>query len=54
MKIVADSGNQYHILLLVADGQVSRAPDARPGELSVQEQDTIDAIVAARCVDTAR
>ncbi|EFJ43779.1 hypothetical protein VOLCADRAFT_119008, partial [Volvox carteri f. nagariensis] len=46
-RIVEQSGYQYHILLLVADGQVSRSSDLLPGQHSEQEQDTIDAIVEA-------
>lgn len=46
-KIVADSGGQYHILVIVADGQVSRPSDLAPGQLGSQEQATVDAIVAA-------
>ncbi|GLJ21356.1 hypothetical protein SUGI_0392770 [Cryptomeria japonica] len=47
MDIVEKSGGQYHILVIVADGQVSRSSDLEPGQLSPQEQKTIDAIVAA-------
>ncbi|KXZ45622.1 hypothetical protein GPECTOR_52g24 [Gonium pectorale] len=46
-RIVERSGNQYHILLLVADGQVSRSSDLPSHQHSSQEQDTIDAIVEA-------
>ncbi|GLI65260.1 hypothetical protein VaNZ11_008749 [Volvox africanus] len=46
-RIVEQSGYQYHILLLVADGQVSRSSDLLPGQHSDQEQDTIAAIVEA-------
>ena len=46
-QIVRASGGQYHILLIVADGQVTR-PEGMPAhEVSVQERDTIAAIVAA-------
>lgn len=38
---------QYHILLIVADGQVTRPSHLQAGEYSRQEQQTIDAIVAA-------
>ncbi|KAF5837568.1 Copine-domain-containing protein [Dunaliella salina] len=48
MRIVAAKGNQYHILLLVADGQVTRPTDMKKGQLSRQEKETIDAIVSAR------
>ncbi|GIL76913.1 hypothetical protein Vretimale_8622 [Volvox reticuliferus] len=46
-RIVEQSGYQYHILLLVADGQVSRSSDLLPGQHSDQEADTIAAIVEA-------
>jgi len=47
MRIVAAKGNQFHILLIVADGQVTRPVDLKKGQLSKQERETIDAIVAA-------
>lgn len=37
----------YHILLILADGQVTRGSDVAEGEFSRYEQDTIDAIVEA-------
>jgi E3 ubiquitin-protein ligase RGLG len=46
-QLTADSGNQFHVLLLVADGQVTRSADVADGELSPQEKDTIEAIVEA-------
>lgn len=46
-KLVADSGMQYHILIIVADGQVTRSSDLEPNMLSVQEHNTIEAIKAA-------
>lgn len=48
MKIVVESGNQYHILLLIADGQVTRSVDMPRGQASNQERATINAIVEAR------
>lgn len=48
VRTVEESGGQYHVLLIVADGQVTRSSDLRPGEFSPQERATIDAIVAAR------
>jgi E3 ubiquitin-protein ligase RGLG len=41
------SGNEFTILLLLADGQVTRSADVPPGQLSPQEADTVDALVAA-------
>ncbi|XP_068641049.1 E3 ubiquitin-protein ligase RGLG1-like [Aristolochia californica] len=45
--IVDHSGGQYHVLLIIADGQVTRSIDTDQGHLSPQEQDTINAIVKA-------
>ncbi|KAI5679277.1 hypothetical protein M9H77_10227 [Catharanthus roseus] len=47
MTIVEQSGGQYHVLLIIADGQVTRSPDTPHGQLSPQEQRTVDAIVEA-------
>ncbi|KAL9157401.1 hypothetical protein ABFS82_08G003000 [Erythranthe guttata] len=47
MTIVEKSGGQYHVLLIIADGQVTRYDDTEEGKLSEQEQKTIEAIVAA-------
>ncbi|KAJ8447723.1 hypothetical protein Cgig2_015086 [Carnegiea gigantea] len=47
IDIVEESHGQYHVLVIIADGQVSRPSDLPPGSLSSQEQETIDAIVAA-------
>ncbi|KAK9734212.1 hypothetical protein RND81_04G123100 [Saponaria officinalis] len=47
MTIVEQSGGQYHVLLIIADGQVTRSVDTEHGRLSPQEQKTVDAIVAA-------
>ncbi|KAH7670638.1 putative E3 ubiquitin ligase protein [Dioscorea alata] len=47
MNIVAQSGGQYHVLLIIADGQVTRSINTAHGQLSSQEQKTIDAIVKA-------
>ncbi|KAG2428161.1 hypothetical protein HXX76_011841 [Chlamydomonas incerta] len=46
-RIVEGSGGQYHILLLVADGQVSRPSGMPEHHKSEQEQETINAIVEA-------
>ncbi|KVI02503.1 hypothetical protein Ccrd_019257 [Cynara cardunculus var. scolymus] len=47
MTIVEQSGGQYHVLLIIADGQVTRSVDTEYGQLSPQEQNTVDAIVEA-------
>ncbi|WOL12798.1 E3 ubiquitin-protein ligase [Canna indica] len=47
MTIVEQSGGQYHVLLIIADGQVTRSVDTATGRLSPQEQKTVDAIVKA-------
>ncbi|PKI77104.1 hypothetical protein CRG98_002607 [Punica granatum] len=45
--IVEQSSGQYHVLLIIADGQVTRSVDTQTGQLSPQEQKTINAIVKA-------
>ncbi|KAJ6733659.1 COPINE FAMILY PROTEIN 1 [Salix koriyanagi] len=47
IDIVEKSGEQYHVLVIIADGQVTRNPDIPPGQLSPQEQATVNSIVAA-------
>ncbi|KHN27569.1 E3 ubiquitin-protein ligase RGLG2 [Glycine soja] len=47
MTIVEQSGGQYHVLVIIADGQVTKNVDTKHGKLSSQEQKTVDAIVAA-------
>ncbi|GAA0139063.1 calcium-binding protein [Lithospermum erythrorhizon] len=47
MTIVEESGGQYHVLLIIADGQVTRSSETPYGQLSLQEQKTVDAIVKA-------
>ncbi|KEH22094.1 E3 ubiquitin-protein ligase RGLG2-like protein [Medicago truncatula] len=47
MTIVEQSGGQYHVLVIIADGQVTRSVDTEYGKLSPQEQKTMDAIVRA-------
>lgn len=45
--IVEQSGGQYHVLLIIADGQVTRSVDTGHGQLSPQERKTVEAIVQA-------
>ncbi|KAL2246889.1 E3 ubiquitin-protein ligase RGLG2-like [Sesamum indicum] len=47
MTVVEQSGGQYHVLLIIADGQVTRSVDTEFGHLSPQEQKTVQAIVEA-------
>ncbi|KAL1205634.1 E3 ubiquitin-protein ligase RGLG4 [Cardamine amara subsp. amara] len=47
VDIVEKNGGQFHVLVIVADGQVTRGNDMAEGELSQQEKTTIDAIVNA-------
>ncbi|PIN27049.1 putative E3 ubiquitin ligase [Handroanthus impetiginosus] len=47
ITIVEKSGGQYHVLLIIADGQVTRSVDTSRGQLSPQERKTVDAIVKA-------
>ncbi|XVF61052.1 hypothetical protein PTKIN_Ptkin08bG0098000 [Pterospermum kingtungense] len=47
IDIVDRSNGQYHVLVIIADGQVTRNPDIPRGRLSPQEQETVDSIVAA-------
>ncbi|KAJ8768293.1 hypothetical protein K2173_021233 [Erythroxylum novogranatense] len=47
MTIVEQSGGQYHVLVIIADGQVTRSVDTESGRLSPQEQRTVQAIVEA-------
>ncbi|KAK3413113.1 hypothetical protein EUGRSUZ_I01722 [Eucalyptus grandis] len=47
MTIVEQSGGQYHVLVIIADGQVTRSVDTAPGQLSPQERKTVEAIVEA-------
>ena len=46
-EVVAAEEGAYHILLIVADGQVTRDSSTRDGQLSRQERATVDAIVEA-------
>lgn len=47
IDIVERSDGQYHVLVIIADGQVTRPPGLPPGRLSQQEQETVNSIVAA-------
>ncbi|KAL3512681.1 hypothetical protein ACH5RR_025398 [Cinchona calisaya] len=47
ITIVEQSGGQYHVLLIIADGQVTRSVDTDRGQLSSQERKTVEAIVKA-------
>ncbi|XVF16309.1 hypothetical protein REPUB_Repub10bG0020200 [Reevesia pubescens] len=47
MTIVEQSVGQYHVLVIIADGQATRSPDTQRGQLSSQEQNTVDAIAQA-------
>ncbi|KAJ7979154.1 E3 ubiquitin-protein ligase RGLG2-like protein [Quillaja saponaria] len=47
IDIVERSDGQYHVLVIIADGQVTRSPDTPPGKLSPQEKATVDSIFAA-------
>nr|KJB51127.1 hypothetical protein B456_008G202700 [Gossypium raimondii] len=47
ITIVEQSGGQYHVLLIIADGQVTRSVDTERGQLGPQETKTVEAIVKA-------
>ncbi|XVF54588.1 hypothetical protein PTKIN_Ptkin05aG0193400 [Pterospermum kingtungense] len=47
ITIVEQSGGQYHVLLIIADGQVTRSVDTERGQLGPQEKKTVEAIVKA-------
>ncbi|CAI8598897.1 unnamed protein product [Vicia faba] len=47
IDIVESNNGQYHVLVIIADGQVSRNPGTPHGKLSPQEQATISSIIAA-------
>uniref|UniRef100_A0A2P2K762 RING-type domain-containing protein n=1 Tax=Rhizophora mucronata TaxID=61149 RepID=A0A2P2K762_RHIMU len=47
IDIVEKSGGQFHVLVIIADGQVTRSVNTGNGELSPQEHNTIKSIVSA-------
>ncbi|XP_057949911.1 E3 ubiquitin-protein ligase RGLG4 [Malania oleifera] len=47
IDIVENSNGQYHVLVIIADGQVTRSVNTSERELSPQEERTISAIVNA-------
>ncbi|CAN0900873.1 E3 ubiquitin-protein ligase RGLG1 [Linum grandiflorum] len=47
ITIVEQSHGQYHVLVIIADGQVTRSVDTANGQLSPQETRTVEAIVKA-------
>ncbi|KAG6410202.1 hypothetical protein SASPL_128255 [Salvia splendens] len=47
MTVVEQKRGQFHVLVIIADGQVTRSVDTEPGQLSPQEQKTVQAIVEA-------
>lgn len=48
INIVEQNNMQYHALVIIADGQVTRNPDVPLGRLSPQEEATMNSIMAAR------
>ncbi|KAK9950145.1 hypothetical protein M0R45_005647 [Rubus argutus] len=52
IDIVEKNNGQYHVLVIIADGQVTRSPDTPPGRFSPQEQATVNSIVAANCLNS--
>lgn len=47
VDIVERTGGQYHVLVIIADGQVTRSVNTSDSELSPQEENTINSIVTA-------
>ncbi|KAH6768734.1 phospholipid-binding protein family [Perilla frutescens var. frutescens] len=47
VDIVEKTGGQYHVLVIIADGQVTRSVNTSDTELSPQEEKTINSIVNA-------
>lgn len=48
VDIVEGSAGQFHVLVIIADGQVTRSVNTSQVELSPQEEKTINSIVNAR------
>ncbi|KAI3905312.1 hypothetical protein MKX01_040003 [Papaver californicum] len=46
-SIASKNCNQHHILVIIADGPVTRSSDTEHGKLSDEEQETVDAISKA-------
>ncbi|RZC49679.1 hypothetical protein C5167_018111 [Papaver somniferum] len=40
---------RYHVLLIIAYGRVIKGSETELGQLSLQEQETVDARIKARC-----
>lgn len=47
IEITVANGNAYHILIIIADGQITRSCELGAEELSPQEEDTIKAVQEA-------
>ncbi|XP_042519998.1 E3 ubiquitin-protein ligase RGLG4 [Macadamia integrifolia] len=47
IDIVEKSGGQFHVLVIIADGQVTRSVDTKEGARSPQEESTINSICTA-------
>ncbi|XP_010547672.1 PREDICTED: E3 ubiquitin-protein ligase RGLG1-like [Tarenaya hassleriana] len=47
IEIVEENSMQYHVLIIIADGQVTKNPNVQSGRLSPQEEATISSIMAA-------
>ncbi|XP_010521164.1 PREDICTED: E3 ubiquitin-protein ligase RGLG1 isoform X2 [Tarenaya hassleriana] len=47
IDIVEQNSVRYHVLVIIADGQVTRNPDVPPGRLSPQEEATVSSIMGA-------
>lgn len=47
---IVNHTGEYHILVIIADGQVTRSVDVPAHAVSKNEKETIDAITYARCV----